>query len=101
MTQSEVFMYERIEELERKTTMIKEAFNDLYSLFNKIIDSIEDEQVRRKWGVSTEPEELRTMSEWERLRKYHEYRARVGKSKSSEQWLKEHCRTDELCGEEE
>lgn len=98
MTHLEACAYERIEELEREVEQLKIALDEMNKTFIKITDVIEDEQVRRKWGVSKEPEELRTLSEWERLKDYHIYRAKAWGCKSSEQWLKDHDRLDELKG---
>ena len=95
MTHLEAYAYDRIEELERKMDLLREGLEELNIKLRIITDSIKDEQTRRKWGVSDEDTKLLTAEEWERKRNYHEYRSIVGKSKSSEQWLKEHnCSED-------
>ena len=101
MTQLEACAYERIQELERKMDLLRDGLEELNIKLRIITDSIKDEQTRRKWGVSDKATKLLTAEEWEKERKYHWFRANVGKSKSSEQWLKEHHCSEELCGEEE
>ena len=101
MTQLEACAYDRIQELERKMDLLRDGLEELNIKLRIITDNIKDEQTRRKWGVSDEATKLLTAEEWEKERKYHWFRAKVGKSKSSEQWLKEHHCSEELCGEEE
>lgn len=101
MTQLEACAYERIQELERKMDLLRDGLEELNIKLRIITDSIKDEQTRRKWGVSDEATKLLTAEEWEKEREYHCFRAKVGKSKSSEQWLKEHHCSEELLEEEE
>jgi len=96
MTHLEAYAYDRIEELERKMDLLREGLEELNIKLRIITDSIKDEQTRRKWGVSSEDAKLLTAKEWEQERRYHEYRSIVGKSKSSELWLKEHNCSEEL-----
>lgn len=94
MTRLEAYAYERIEELETEVEQIKESLQDLQQTLEKIMSFAKDEQFRRKVGWSEESE-LLTADEWERLRNYHDMRAKVAKDKSSEQWLKEHNCSEE------
>ena len=94
MTRLEACAYERIEELEIEVEQLKESSKFLHQILEKIMSCAKDEQFRRKVGWDEESK-LLTADEWEKLRNYHNMRAKVANDKSSEQWLKEHNCSEE------
>ena len=98
MTRLEACAYERIDDLEIEVEQLKESQKSMREILEKIMEFAKDEQFKRKVGWEKETE-LLTMAEWEKIRNYHNMRAKVAGDKSSEQWLKEHKCEEELCGE--
>ena len=79
MTEVEIGLLSRFEELSERFKWYEERLETMEELLRKIKDCVQDEQVRRKFGISDEAADLLTYAEWERIHNSHEWRRAIGK----------------------